>query len=70
MTRLEGLTPSALVRDRVPGGPVSVVAERWAVSASTVVTHRTAIGDFAASSRSTRQAQRLSHAELSRRAET
>ena len=44
MTRLEELTPGAMVHGLVPGEPVTIVALRWAGSASAVVTYRTGSG--------------------------
>jgi superfamily II DNA or RNA helicase len=44
VTRLEELTPGAMVHGLVPGESVTVVALRWAGSASAVVTYRTAAG--------------------------
>ena len=44
MTRLEELTPGAVVRGVVPGEAVSVVASRWAGSRSVVLTFRTDAG--------------------------
>ena len=44
MTRLEELTPGAVVRGVVPGEAVTVVASRWAGSRSVVLTFRTDAG--------------------------
>lgn len=44
MTRLEDLTPGAVVHGLVPGETVTVVAAVWAGSRSVVLTNRTSTG--------------------------